>query len=292
MKTYPKLFGLILFMIMNISQAQELELYQPTNKSAFFQPYDSVPEKSATIEFVGQGNLQESFTSQSKIPVNTGIGVQFREYLDQQAWNQHNGYLFLYGIEVEVIINVASTRDSLVAEYENDSTISNNTIFGSSVLTPLNSGRSGAINLRGYFREKLCWGILSGFETHFLGSSLDYYLKDSKLQATIIDYNFNLFHEFIPMGKRDQYSITFGIGLNARNIGGDIKSKEDQREMIFHTKERFFIGPHVKVGLRLKNLKAELYNNWLYPNDNAIGLTGNQIITSISFTGGFPLKLE
>jgi hypothetical protein len=61
------------------------------------------------------------------------------------------------------------------------------------------------------------------------------------------------------------------------------------------TRKKTFFGGEVVLSLRLKNIRAEASVPMLVPraaSQSVPGLTGTQFITTISFVGGFPLRIN
>ncbi|HXB10983.1 MAG TPA: Ig domain-containing protein, partial [Bacteroidia bacterium] len=131
-----------------------------------------------TIEFVGQGDIQQSINTGAKIQANTGIGVIYRE-------NSRTQYHFLHHIEVDFSINVASTVDTIKSINNAMNQVTNKQDFGNSVLLPLNSGQAFSFAFTGYFSERggkngnyqrnasprSLGGVLSGFKVSVAGSN-------------------------------------------------------------------------------------------------------------------------
>jgi hypothetical protein len=254
--------------------------------------YFNIPDTSFTIELVGDGNLQQAINNDQDLPANTGFGIRLTEYFGNSPQNR-NGYLFLYGFELDMVFNVASTVDTVIAAFNSNGELTNQRAFGNSILTP-NSDFGGRINFKGYFREKLFWGLVSGFMVDFAGARLIWKDTVGTSEVSNLAYRFNLFHEFIPIKYRDKYSVNVSAGVHARNIAGDLRANPELQNRILGTNKRFFMGPNISVQARFKDIKAELTNSWLFVGDdqNSVnGLTQNQLIVSITYTGGFAVQL-
>jgi len=100
----------------------------------------------ASIEFVGEGDIQQSINTGAKIAANTGLGVIYRE-------NSNRHYGPLHNIELDFSINVASTVDTIKSNLNNGK-VTNTSAFGNSVLLPLNSGQAFSFSLIGYLTKK------------------------------------------------------------------------------------------------------------------------------------------
>ncbi|BAV06967.1 hypothetical protein FLA_2987 [Filimonas lacunae] len=277
-------------------------LIQPVAWSATTNTPKALP--APIIEFVGDANVQKSLTNGSGLPANTGIGVIYREALPAR-------YGILHSIEVSMTVNVASTADTLKTIYNDAGTITNKSEFGNSVLLPTNSGQAFGFSLRGYLTKRdaagtfnrgdcpeALWGFISGGYISFEGSNRNWY--DTKTATATKGANMSLhagiFHEFM---KRDveirrDYSITLGVGYTQRWLAGDVARNEadELRKQILGSTQLNFSGMEISLGLRLKNIKAEIWIPILSKKGQVPGLSGAQPYTYIGFTGGFPLKLN
>lgn len=260
-------------------------------KILHLRPYNgNVFTDTTSISFVGNGNLQKAIADESDIPVNTGMGLLFSETFDST-------YLLFYKVEVEANFNVASTSDSIQASFSESGALLNRDAFGASILTPLNVGgfNSGYFDFKGYFSAKP-FNVFSGIHYRMLLSTQQWFYNEERSRVSVTGHRISLFHEFIRPNNRDDYSLQFGLGAVNRSIGGNILSddKADLRTSIF-TQEKIdknYWGFLISFSARLKNVRAEISNTYLKGDNSIVGLTGNQIIASISFVGGFPLKLN
>lgn len=287
---------------------------------------EDVPTQAASIEFVGQGDIQQSLNTGAKIQANTGVGVIYRE-------NSRRAYGILHHIEVDFSINVASTVDTIKSI--NDRSITNNSIsnkvtnsaaFGNSVLLPLNSGQAFSFAFTGYLTErggkagnyqrnaapKPIAKFLSGFKVTLAGSNRNWEydsLSLNKADMTTIETSAHivktsllsgyagLFYEFITPKPENNYgqnaSITLGAGLTGRWILGDVRDDAEtaRRTALLNSNRNSFIGYEIQLGLRFYNIKAEVHLPFLPHKDNIPGLSGTQMTTFIGFSGGFPIDL-
>lgn len=273
-------------------------------------------QTSAKIEFVGNANIQKSLTNGDDIPANTGIGVIYTENLNKR-------FKALHSIEIELNINIASTVDTLKTKYDTNNNVINKSEFGNSILLPSNSGQAFGFRFKGYLTRKSDetndssandnnesgeWfrdesplpilGIISGFNVNFNGANRNWYDKNTNNTIKVSNLSFyaGLFHEFVTRvpSIREKYSITFGVGLTGRLIGGDLAS-DDNRELrkIFLGSDRTsFLGFEANLGMRLKNIRAEIRLPLLSQKDKISGLSGIQPNTFIGFVGGFSLELN
>lgn len=253
---------------------------------------DSIKNKQPEIEFFGKGDIQKTLGEGSTIPANTGIGVYYTEWFEKPIL-----FNSVYRIELEASINVASTVDTLTAEYNTNNEITNASEFGSSVLTPLNSGQAVRIYLKGMFADQL-FGFITGFRLKYIGSNRNWKALDANdefksIQATISSFRGGIFHEFLAPQLRDEYSINVGIFAAYNSIKGDIGLKQNKEilKKILDTSRRSYFGPEFALEIKLKNLRAEFAYSWLQPSVEIPGLSSGRLVTTISFVGGFGLKL-
>src|SRR5690349_1907043 len=85
-----------------------------TNHWAIAQEADSV--ERSNLSFYGTGNIQQTFNGNAGIPANAGVGVNYTHLFKRS--NQFLRRNF-HKLELDASINVASTVDTLKAEYEN-----------------------------------------------------------------------------------------------------------------------------------------------------------------------------
>ncbi len=253
-----------------------------------------------TIEFFGDGSIQKSLNNGTDIPTNTGIGIVYKEVLDDIL-----KYKWLMKIELGVSINIASNVDTLKAKYGIRNSVVNTSDFGSSILLPLNSGQAFDVSFKGYFGDTKnnvknyhnhLFGLISGFYINFTGSNRYWSDSSQTIKASTVSNQIGIFHEFIRVKSRNNYSLTLCAGYTSRWILGDIAQKQykDIRSNILNSNTTSFNGFEFILGMRLKNIKAGIrvpILNVGKGNDIA-GLTGVQPNTFIVFEGGFPLSLN
>jgi hypothetical protein len=257
---------------------------------------------TATIQFVGNGNISASLSSGNPIPANTGIGVIYRESLPEM-------YKWLYSMELQVSINIASTVDTVTAKYDpKTGNSTNKSDFGNSLLLPINSGQAFSINFRGYltkfnkYRGRIldnngypipAFDFISGFFVNAVGSNRNWSNDTMSVKASQMSLQIGLFHEFVKPAYRTNYSITLGVGFSGRWLAGDITQHDydELRQQMTGTTRKSFAGIEAIVGLRLKDIKAEFHIPFLPSKNGMPGLSGTQPSTLIGFTGGFSLQL-
>lgn len=252
--------------------------------------------KQPELNFFGNGNIQKSLDSGEKIPASTGLGVNWNYWFPENATPNR---LSFDKLELDAMINVAATVDTLIAKYNSNNTVANSSSFGGSLLTPLNSGQAVKLNLRMNFRKPIFFKyIIDGVKIKYVGSNRNWKFVENSaervVQATTNYFRVGVFQEFLTKELLDHYSINFGLYLAYNSIQGDMgqKKNEGPRSVILNTPNTNFWGPEMSLEIRLKNLRAEFGYSWLGINDEVIGLTGGRLVTTISFVGGFGLKLK
>jgi hypothetical protein len=284
MSVLPFIFACFLMTIVPLAEAQKL------------------PERTE-LNFFGAGNIQKSLDDGGQIPASTGLGVNYIQrygIVDKDSVKHRLLWKLFCKLELEAAINVASTVDTIVATYDANNVISNASRFGSSILTPLNSGQAVKISLRLNLDSALNTKIplIEGIKLKYIGCNRNWSVIDDGtprvIQANTNYFRGGFFHEFLPQKYLDDYSINFGIYLAYNSIKGDmgLKVNEHIREQVINTKWKQFVGPEVALEIRLKNLRAEFGYSWLRPNVEVPGLTAGRMITTITFVGGFGLKLN
>jgi hypothetical protein len=257
-------------------------------------------EEEPVLNFYGSGNIQKALEGEDALPANTGLGVN---YYHTFTGTPSRLAKYFRTLEIDASINVASTVDTLEAEYDTlTGQISNSSNFGSSILTPLNSGQAVKLCLRMDFKGKLFGWFIDGLKIKYVGSNRNWNIKDTVasverfkvFQVTNNYFRAGLFQEFLPEKYLNDYSINFGLYFAYNSIKGDIglRSNGELREETIGTKKRNFMGPEVALEIKLKNLRAEFGYSFLGAGREVPGLTSGRLITTISFVGGFPLKLD
>ena len=256
------------------------------------------------VDFVGSGDIQKSISEGEKLKANTGMGVIFERYIYE--------FSYIQSYEIEGIINIASTSDSIRASFQND-VLTNRRDFGNYILNPISSKQSLYINSNIYFGypeikegrfpfrrfSELCSGI--NFRT--IASNNVWSINDTtSVNLGVIAVRLGLFHEFIPddyrlsADKRSKLSIFLGLNYTCRAIIGDITSKEnyESREMTLGSNQTFFNGIEANFGFKLNNLRAEFQMPVLFKSGykSIDGLTNAQFLFGIKFIGGFPLEIK
>lgn len=258
---------------------------------------DSINGKpSPILTFFGNGDMQKSLDEGEKLPANTGLGVSYRQLY---APGVGKGLLwkFVDRLELEATINVASNVDTIIAAY--DSTfVTNNSEFGSSILTPLNSGQAIKIGLRLNFDRSRLVRLIDGVKAKYVGSNRNWMAMEGTtpkvIKATNNCLRVGLFHEFIPKNLLDDYSINLAVNLAYNSVKGDVGLEQNGalRQSLMGSSAKKFLGPEVSLEIRLRNLKAEFAYSWLQSKTEVPGLTGGRMVTTISFIGGFGLGLR
>ncbi|PXX29718.1 hypothetical protein [Arenibacter sp. ARW7G5Y1] len=262
------------------------------------------------IDFVGTGNLQSSLAQGDEIQGSAGLGVIYERFRgDSLKYN--NELLPIKGIksfEMEAIINVASTVDTLSVNFENGQ-ITNQRDFGSYVLNPFSSKQSLFINSNVYFNPDGDYWLnkiakyLSGLNFRVTASNGVWSDPEiGNVNLGVIAYRFGIFHEFLPDDyirtdeKKSKYSVFLGLNMGYRGIFGDVTSdaNDEIRTSILGSDRTDFSGIELNFGFRLDNIRAEFQMPFLYGSDrkSISGLTDTQFLFTIRFVGGFSLKID
>lgn len=75
--------------------------------------HESNENEKSNLTFYGTGNIQP-FNSEAGVPANAGVGVNFTHLFDTSSNFLRTKF---YKLELDASINVASTVDTLKAEY-------------------------------------------------------------------------------------------------------------------------------------------------------------------------------
>lgn len=262
------------------------------------------------IDFVGTGNLQSSLSQGDEIQGSAGLGVIYERFRgDSLIYN--NELMPIKGVksfEMEAIINVASTVDTLSVNLDNGQ-ITNQRDFGSYVLNPFSSKQSLFINSNVYFNPDGDYWLnkiakyISGLNFRVIASNGVWSAPDmGNVNLGVIAYRFGIFHEFLPDDyirtdeKKSKYSVFLGLNMGYRGVFGDITSdaNDEIRTSILGSDRTDFSGIELNFGFRLDNIRAEFQMPFLYSSDKASisGLSDTQFLFTIRFVGGFSLKLD
>lgn len=249
----------------------------------------------ASLNFVGDANIENSLNSGSDIAANTGIGLS----LDRFWFGETN---IFRSFDLNLSINVASTTDTIFAEVNSLGAVTNQRDFGSYLLTPRSTKQSATLSGSAYFndfesdeRDKKIFKYISGFMFEATGSNSNWVLESSNINLAALAVKLGIFHEFIPDHIRyhDGYSIILGLSRSWRTVLGDLsfESFKDTKLKLLNTDRTSFSGYEFTSKFRFKNVVAQV-SIPILSGSEVPGLTGSQFITSISFVGGFPLKLN
>lgn len=251
---------------------------------------------SLSIRFVGDGNLQSSLNDGTDFAATTGLGVIF-----QRVWlpnSLKNNEKTTSDINIDFSINVASTVDTITALYANDS-ILNKRQFGTHVLLPSNSGQSVNFRFSQFFKpDKPLFKCWSGWEFNLNASNRIWQDKAESWDITTLSMRAGVFHDFMPNNTRleNQFSIRVGTAATYRGIMGDAGfSSSDAanfRNNLLGTDQRNYYGVEFFGELQFENIRVGVSLPYIFGNHNVLGLSKAQFITSISFIGGFPVKID
>jgi hypothetical protein len=248
---------------------------------------------SDVLEFVGDAGIQKAISEKSEIPANAGIGVRFaRTYGTSTSW------LNIKKFESDLSITIASSIDTLLS---NADQVQKTSMFGNSILLPLNSGQSVSVYFRAYIdhNENIvlgkCWGIQGSLCASNRVWQVKYKSYDgiSSCNVSTLAFNIGFFTDQITIEKKD-YSISLGLDFSSRLIFGNVTHAyaDNFRESLLGTKRTFFPGIEPNLTIRLKDLKATASFPIMFSDRDVRGLTKGQFVTMIRFTGGFPVILK
>lgn len=277
----------------------------PPFNSKFISNHSKISQK---IEFVGAGEIQKSFSEGKEIPASTGLGIYYERNMD---------YGSVKKMELEAVINIASTVDTIFAKYNSATKeINNRRDFGNYLMSPTISGQSTSVHYRLYINELynkrviekqrrpwICgWDIQLAVSNRVWSNSNDSIEKS--VHASGLSIKGGPFYEFIPHlfnnseeKGNETYSASVGVNISYRMLLGDVSQNNQKafRKELTGVKNIYALGIEPNFVLRLHNIRAEAAIPILFnlgdKNIGAPGLTGIQFVTTIKFVGGFPLKL-
>lgn len=288
-------FCIIFFMLLSsklISQTREAGLLLLNHNQIQYPKIGSNDGGVTSVWFVGNGDIQKSFSEGKAINANTGLGIIFK-----RRWQES----LIQDIEFDLNINIASTADSITAQTNNQE-ITNKRDFGSYLLIPNNSKQSANFDFNVSFGnyENNKWAkFVSGLNFRFNASNSIWVYNNTPINLSAFSTRLGLFHEFMPdlirHNETTSYSIKFGAAYSFRGLYGDLSSKQNEtlRNKFLSTNNTRFNGLELFLGFRLKNLSAEIQIPILRNGISEVaGLTNTQFVTSIRFVGGFSLIFE
>jgi hypothetical protein len=271
-------------------------------------------DKKTELQFVGAGDIQKSISEGTTPSANTGLGI----ILNQTNSSKRT---YISSFEIDFSINVASTSDTINAIYKNGQ-ITNVRDFGTYILLPMNSGQATRLRALTYLNtDKLILNknsgnkhyslahFISGIQTSFIASNRVWNLTEQPdtaifLHSSGIAFKLGIFHDFIPKQIRQtqNMSIRLGVNYSLRGIYGDAGFEDnftsEARQNLLNTTTKIYQGFEFDLTIRIKNLEARAGLTRLYGSNanplttNIPGLTDTQFVTSITFVGGFPVKLK
>ena len=248
---------------------------------------------NARLSFVGTGNIQKAIND-NEVPANAGFGVTYEKDFGDQSQGFDR-------IRIEASLNVASTVDSLIANFSPNRTLLNQSDFGQAILQPINSGQAAYFSIVAGFKPKqfdqkgnvFIPGIISGANFKITSSNRNWYVEDQITKFTSLSWQIGLYKQFFPLFNRNpDYDITFGLAYAMYHILGDVRINEELRSNILGTRQKTFAGLEIDVGIRLDNIVGTITIPLVFGPKDIAGLTGARLLTNIRFTGGFPLGLQ
>jgi hypothetical protein len=151
------------------------------------------------------------------------------------------------------------------------------------------------------FSETILNNIISGVSTEFIASNRVWQDSTNVINATGLAFSVGVFHDFIPndIRKEEGYSIKFGVSYIHRGIYGDAGFKKNanatkMREKLLGNGTTQFGGVQGNLSLQIKRIEARVLMTYLASKEagQVPGLSQYQFLTSITFSGGFPIKLQ
>jgi hypothetical protein len=242
------------------------------------------------LSFVGDGNVQNSLSSGSDFSSNTGMGIIFNRF-----WLGDS--IFVRSLDLSVHVNVASSSDTLFSNIGQRE-------LGRYFMQPRGSNTGAVFNLDLYFNDynKPLFRLFSGFNLNFIGSTnmLNFQSGSNvdNIDLGALSFRIGPFYEFIndKLRKEEGYSVKLSLNYSTRLLIGDLSFEENNllKQDILKTNSNRFSGIELNARFRIRNIVAEISLPVLNGENgvNVSGLTGTQFLTSISFVGGFPIKLK
>lgn len=288
--TYVLIFAIFILNVQNsFSQGLPNTKIDIETKAEANNEKDNEIKKVFEITFVGEGNLQSSLTSGDKLSPNTGLGVTLNRWFEDESKIRQ--------FSISLSISVANSFDTINAQLDNN-LVSNQRDFGSFLLIPTNNKQSALLTSTFYFNRvnnKLA-KVFSGASFTFLGARSIWHLNSIDYHMAAVQWKLGVFHDFVPDKYRYQngYSIIVGANFGGRYLLGDInyKANETARDQFINTKSKSFYAFEMYAQIKLRNIIAEVNLPLFFNSDEVPGLTRSQLVTTIRFIGGFPLKIE
>jgi hypothetical protein len=248
---------------------------------------DAVDTKSI-LEFVGTGNVQRSLDNGDALPASTGLGVILDEsHADAPLLG------LIDRVRFSGQINVANTEDSLTIEYDENGLVEPSQL-GDAIMTPLVGRRAADLDLMVFFNgDKIPW-IFSGINIRYTGSNRLVSDTSESVKATMNAIRVRVFHDLLGSEYRKNYNVLIGVGYAYNSIRGDIglADRDALRERVLGTKTKSFTGLEIFAQFRIKNIKAEFSYTILDVGGSVPGISQGRMVTTVSFVGGFPVKLK
>lgn len=274
-------------------------------------------DTTACLEVFGNAIVQNIHNDPTKeIPATTGIGVFYTRQQFKTTW--------LARYQLEGFINVASTLDTLTANYSYESNMAgeNRRVFGNSILQPTLARKSASIALVMHInsqkkKNKDCEDDKTENEPPFLGifipnvifgdfsagaRSWNIASDSAKYQSTIevvpAAARLGFGYEFIPFSKcnpqnLDRYSIIFGVARSFRGIFGDASGYKNSLAKFIGTETQNYWGWDIMLRIRVQRIKFDfVLPATTSKNGHVIGLTGGQFISAVSFVGGVKIPIN
>lgn len=264
-----------------------------------------LPKRDTThFEFVGSGNIQRSLDEGEGLPASTGLGLILDEY--HVAPQIFRGWV--NRVRFSGQINVANTQDTLTAEIGPTGRISEPSLLGEAIMTPLVGRRAVNLDLMVFFsdtvrrikkdgtevKKRRPIGIMSGMQVRYTGSNMTLADTTGAVKSTMNAMRFRLFHDILSKDYNKDFNVLIGAGWGFNSLRGDVaqSSYRDFRTRWLGTTTVKFAGIEAFAAFRIKNIQAEFSYTWLDRTGSVPGISGSRMVTTISFVGGFPVKLN
>lgn len=243
------------------------------------------------IAFVGNTDFMKAYSEGAPLGANAGLGmILYKKAIAPRLFQE---------MEIDISLNIAQS-DTLLAVQLGER-ILNRSDFGNYLLLPQNTRQSANFQANIWFgqsKKTPSWTkMISGLHFKYNVSNVVWHHQKVSQSITGTAFRAGVFHEFIPPEIRQDknYSLTFGINYSFRGISADRPPHVGRslHEAILCDRKTRFHGMELTFGFKLKNIRAEV-QVLSFPAEGCYvpGLTRRQLVTSLSFVGGFPIFIK
>jgi len=233
--------------------------------------------KKSKISIIGDAAILNSNTEGKSINGTGSFGMSFTDKTKV--------------FEIKALINVVSSKDTIIAKFDSNRNLTNGLDFGQSVLNPFsgaNSLSSGYIEARQYlaklYGEYYNFGIQGycGFSSRsWTDTSMISKTEKVNILSASAGVFWNILSKHIDI---EQYQLVVFFQPTLRVILGDIRNNELFRQTVLGTSQKDFWGFELGFQIKYQGINAFVMLPAIFGSQSIKGITSGQFTAGISIT--------